>query len=131
MKIKQMIPLFITDRLDEVKSFYTEHLRFKVTFDSERFLSLQSTEESGVEISFMPSEDKSLRNYQGGGMMLCLEVDDVDAEYERLTKEGVRSNDTPKDHPWGDRSFWIDDPLGVTLYIYKTIPASKEVLSSM
>ncbi|MPN61454.1 hypothetical protein SDC9_209191 [bioreactor metagenome] len=31
-----------------------------------------------------------------------------------------------QDKPWGERSFVVDDPSQVHLYIYKTIPATPE-----
>jgi len=45
-------------------------------------------------------------------------VDDVDAEYNRLTGLDLVPSLEIEDHPWGDRGFAINDPNGILLYIY-------------
>jgi catechol 2,3-dioxygenase-like lactoylglutathione lyase family enzyme len=40
------------------------------------------------------------------------EVEDVDAEYERLKALDVEFVMLPTTHPWGARSFWFRDPDG-------------------
>jgi uncharacterized glyoxalase superfamily protein PhnB len=54
----------------------------------------------------------------GAGVMLDFKVDDVDAEYTRLTEAGLQAATPLEDHPWGDRGFSIIDPIGNTVYIY-------------
>ena len=51
-------------------------------------------------------------------------VEDVDAEYERLLALGVRMLNQPTTHPWGARSFQFRDPDGNILN-FRSIP--KEV----
>jgi hypothetical protein len=59
-------------------------------------------------------------------MYLGIEVADVDAEYERLKKHGVQTDQTPADNPWGDRGFMVCDPIGLTLYLSTPIaPGSR------
>jgi catechol 2,3-dioxygenase-like lactoylglutathione lyase family enzyme len=47
-----------------------------------------------------------------GSFTTGFEVQDVDAEYERLKALGVRFIILPTSHPWGARSFWFRDPDG-------------------
>ena len=47
-----------------------------------------------------------------GSFTLGFEVQDVDAEYERIKTLGVEFIMLPKTHPWGARSFWFRDPDG-------------------
>ena len=54
------------------------------------------------------------------------EVADVDAEYARLKAAGATICEEMKDKPWGERSFVINDPNGVHLYIYKSIPPTPD-----
>ena len=58
--------------------------------------------------------------------MYNLSVDDVDAEYDRLTAGGITPVMPPGDHPWGDRGFAILDINGITLYIYSDREAAEE-----
>jgi uncharacterized glyoxalase superfamily protein PhnB len=54
----------------------------------------------------------SMRGAGTGSVTLMLEVDDVDAEYERLKELGVEFVKPPQTHPWGSRSLWFRDPDG-------------------
>ena len=47
-----------------------------------------------------------------GGFTLEFEVDDVDAEYERLKQKDVPIVKPPTTQPWGWRSVWFRDPDG-------------------
>jgi uncharacterized glyoxalase superfamily protein PhnB len=44
--------------------------------------------------------------------ILSFNVDDVDAEYQRLQSLGAEMLNEPKTHPWGVRSFQFKDPDG-------------------
>jgi len=39
-------------------------------------------------------------------------VDDVDAMYEHLRRQGLSPDFAPRDAPWGERYFHISDPAG-------------------
>ena len=54
----------------------------------------------------------SMVGYAPGGCTLMFEVADVDAEFERLTAQGVEMVKPPLTYPWGSRSFWFRDPEG-------------------
>ena len=124
MTIKRIMPLLNSDKLEALKAFYTTHLGFEVTFDGKGYLGLKSPDEPHAEIGFMkPCSEESVA--AGGQCRLCLEVDDVDGEYARLSKLDL-ADEPPKDNPWGDRAFEIVDPGGFKLYIYKPIPPSAE-----
>ncbi len=126
MQIKRIVPIVTTERLAEAKEFYVSHFGFRVAFESEDHLSLKSSKEDGVEISLMRPKGNEQPLFDGKGIVYCLEVADVDAEHEKLMSGGLTDQRPPQDNPWGDRSFSVVDPCGITLYIYKPIPAEKE-----
>ena len=124
MNISRIIPLVTTSDLGAVKAFYTEHFGFKPSFEAPEYLALTSTQSPHLELGFMPPAKETCQPFDGKGMTFCLEVDDVDKEYERLVSEGVTPLGPPRDNPWGDRSFQVVDPCGVLLYINRpTKPA--------
>lgn len=45
-----------------------------------------------------------------GSVTIAIEVEDVDAEYERLKTLGVDIVKPPATYPWGARSVWFRDP---------------------
>lgn len=54
----------------------------------------------------------SMQNAGAGSVTVMIEVNDVDAEYERLKALSVEFIMLPTTHPWGARSFWFKDPDG-------------------
>ncbi|MBE7179409.1 MAG: VOC family protein [Mucilaginibacter polytrichastri] len=107
----------ITSKIKESKAFYTDVLGFGVSFENEFYL-LMHTPGGGEEISFLlpdhPSQQPLFRKpFNGQGMYLTIEVDDVDKLYETLRKKQVEIKIPLRDEPWGDRHFAIEDPNGV------------------
>lgn len=56
-----------------------------------------------------------------GGFTIEIEVDDVDAEYERLRSKQITFIKLPTTYPWGRRSFWFKDPDGNIVNFYSTV----------
>jgi len=115
----------LTTKLADSKAFYTNNLGFGVTFENEFYLLLH-TPNHEAEISFLlpnhPSQQPFFhKSFQGQGMYLTIEVDNVDKIYEELKKKGVAIQIEIRDEPWGDRHFAIEDPNGIGIDIVKYI----------
>jgi catechol 2,3-dioxygenase-like lactoylglutathione lyase family enzyme len=117
----------ITDKLEQTKTFYTEVLNFGITFENDFYL-LMHTPDHGAEISFLlpdhPSQQPLFQSrFNGKGVYLTIEVNDVDAEYERMRKAGIPIVIALRDEPWGDRHFAIVDPngIGIDIVTYKAV----------
>ena len=113
----------ITEKLTESKTFYTENLGFGVTFENE-FYVLMHTPNKQAEISFLlpnhPTQQPFFHApYNGKGMYLTIEMDEVDTIYEELKQKGVEIKVEIRDEPWGDRHFSIEDPNGIGIDIVK------------
>jgi lactoylglutathione lyase len=52
------------------------------------------------------------------GAALAWEVDDVDAEIDRLRGRGVNVLEDPADRPWGHRNATIIDPDGLRITLF-------------
>lgn len=107
----------LTDKINESKKFYSEVLNFGVTFENEFYL-LMHTPNRQAELSFLlpnhPSQQEMFRPaFDGKGIYLTIEVEDVDAMYEAIKSKGVDIKIDIRDEPWGDRHFAIQDPNGV------------------
>ncbi|HOY12391.1 MAG TPA: VOC family protein [Saprospiraceae bacterium] len=123
----------VTTRLAESKDFYVNTLGFGVTFENEFYL-LMHTPNHEAEISFLlpnhPSQQPLFHNpFQGQGMYLTIEVEDVDTIYSNLKKKGVDIKIDLRDEPWGDRHFAIEDPNGIGIDLVKYAPPQEEALS--
>lgn len=126
MKTKRIVPIITTPDFDGIKEFYQNHFGFKVTFEGGDFLSLSAENQAEMEISFMKPASPEQPVFNKQGLTYCLEVEDVDAEFNRLSEQSVDMLQTIQDNPWGDRSFIINAPAGIQLYIFKPIPMTEE-----
>ena len=111
----------ITEKLQETKKFYTEVLDFGVSFENEFYLLLHTPNQS-AEISFLQPNHSSQKpifqsEFNGKGVYLTIEVDNVDDVYKQLEEKGVQMEIEIRDEPWGDRHFAIKDPNGIGIDI--------------
>lgn len=115
----------ITQNLQETKAFYQDMLGFGLSFENDFYLLLHTPNQQ-AEISFLlpnhPSQKPMFQTpFQGKGMYLTIEVEDVDAMYEDLKAKGVDIKVDIRDEVWGDRHFAIQDPngIGIDIVTYK------------
>lgn len=66
---------------------------------------------------FGPAPGASHEDVLPRGVELVLQVEDVDAWHERLLASGAVIARGLVDNPWGTRSFGIDDPDGVRVWL--------------
>lgn len=126
MNVDRMAMMVNTDKLDQIRAFYTEHLGFRVTFDGAGYLGLTSVG-GGAELGFMtPNPEQHSMPYGGDGVTVCLEVESPDAEHDRLRSRNIDFGMPLDDYPWGDRAFTVVDPAGVHVYIYRQGKPSAE-----
>ena len=108
----------VTEKISESKAFYTQLFGCEVVFESDWFVLLEL---GGSELGFMlpnleeqaPIFHKPLIN--GEGMWITIDVDDVDAEYQRIQSSGSDIVMEIRDEPWGDRHFSLKDPNGIAV----------------
>jgi len=113
----------ITEKLQETKKFYTEVLDFGVSFENEFYILLH-TPNNSAEISFLqpnhPGQKPIFQSeFNGKGVYLTIEVDNVDEVYQQLKDKGVKIEIDICDEPWGDRHFAFEDPNGIGIDIVK------------
>ena len=111
----------ITEKLAETKKFYTEMLEFGITFENEFYILLHTPDQTS-EISFLlpnhPSQKPIFQNeYNGKGVYLTIEVENVDTVYKKLKDKGIPIEIEIRDEVWGDRHFAIKDPNGIGIDI--------------
>lgn len=111
----------ITEKLEETKDFYTNILDFGITFENEFYL-LMHTPNKSAEISFLQPHHLSQQPifqppFNGKGVYLTIEVENVDEVYEKLKRKNVEIEIELRNEPWGDRHFAIVDPNGIGIDI--------------
>jgi len=109
--------LFVQD-LDKCAAFYRDILEFKVTVTDDVSVAYKVNDYDFVVLQVaaavaMVGEGAILpAQLTGHRMLLCADVESVDAVYELLTAKGVTFIHAPKDQPWGIRAAYFADPEG-------------------
>ena len=125
MNINSLSTAFTTDKVEESRNFYIKHFGAKVIFDCGWYVNLQFGNKSST-LQFMSPQQPEQQLSNGAGLMYNFAVEDVDQEFRALTEAGLGVIMPLEDHPWGDRGFAIQDPNGISLYVYSDREPSEE-----
>ncbi|MFF2088746.1 VOC family protein [Nocardia sp. NPDC058176] len=136
MKLSGFYPVLATSDLPASRDFYTSWFGFEITFEADWYISLKRPGGDGApdyELALLDPTHPTIPAGYGKpvqGLLLNFEVDDVDAEWERLVVAGglaaeleIRSED------FGQRHFIVADPAGVLIDVITEIPPSPEFLA--
>jgi uncharacterized glyoxalase superfamily protein PhnB len=115
MLAQSLSPCIVTAKVTESRDFYVKHFKAKATFDCGWYVNLEFGKGASLQFT-MPQPNRPACNPAGLTYNFC--VADVDAEFKALTASGLAAITPLEDHPWGDRSFTVQDPNGVVLLIY-------------
>jgi catechol 2,3-dioxygenase-like lactoylglutathione lyase family enzyme len=106
------------------RDFYTRLFGFRPTFEADWYVSLKQPGDGGYELALLDPDHPTLpeacrRPVQG--LLPNFEVEDVDAEWERLVvRERLRPELGSED--FGQRHFIVVDPSGVHIDVITPIP---------
>ena len=132
MKCNQFYPVIMTDRVSATAQFYIQHFGFEPQFASDWYVHLQATEAPTVNLAILQAGHETIPGKQrvsATGLLLNFEVDDVDAQFDRLSAAGVPMVLSLRDEAFGQRHFITQDPNGVLIDIIKPIPPTAAFLS--
>jgi len=110
----------VTERFYETWDFYTEHLGFRTLAESDDALLLIHS--SGVRLGVLRHETDTenperVSATDGRGFWLNLAVEDVDAEFERLSEAGAPVVPALGAGTQTLQSFTLRDPNGVLILV--------------
>jgi catechol 2,3-dioxygenase-like lactoylglutathione lyase family enzyme len=110
-------------------AFAKDHLGFEEDMAADGFVSL-SRADAGFNLIFLRTglstfKPDSMRGRHADGLLVVFVVDDADAEYARLQREGVAITTPLQTEPWGERFFQVSDPNGIVVQFVQwvTTPA--------
>ncbi|MFJ7270573.1 VOC family protein [Streptomyces sp. NPDC099050] len=130
MKLTGFYPVIGTAKLRESRDFYTRLLEFETTFEADWYVSLRRPGDPAYELALLdhthPTIPKGHR-VPAQGLLLNFEVEDVDAEWERLvTIEGLHPVLELRSEDFGQRHFIVADPNGVLIDVITPIAPTAE-----
>ena len=121
MKFTNILLWVQENKLSE--KFYKK-LGFEVTTSTDVYSEVEVGNFQIVLVS-MRDEDEfngdSLSGTRGKGMYIYIKVEDVDKEYERQLKMGLKPATKPRDWEWGNREFILKDPDGYKLCFWRQV----------
>lgn len=125
-----MYPVICTNRVAETHAFYATHFGFQTAFEADWYVSLSRPGPPTYELALLDYTHPTLPEpYRKpvAGLLLNVEVSDVDAEWDRLVVNGglapvleLRSED------FGQRHFIVADPNGVLVDVITPIEPTGE-----
>lgn len=131
MKVSSFYPVVLTEQVATTAAFYTAHFGFEKVFEADWYVSLKLSG-NGIpfELAILDAAHSTIpETYRtkANGLILNFEVDDADAEYERLIRGAklplaldIRSED------FGQRHFMTSDPNGVLIDVIAVIPPTAD-----
>ena len=131
MKITSYYPVILTGDVAGTAAFYEAHFGFRPAFSSDWYVHLQFAGDESVNLAILDGTHETIPAAARGraaGMLLNFEVEDVDAEYERLSAAGLPILLSLRDEAFGQRHFITADPDGVLIDVIKPIPPSGEFI---
>ncbi|MFP3392580.1 VOC family protein [Brevibacillus sp. SIMBA_040] len=131
MKVNSFYPVILTEQVTASSAFYIEHFGFDPVFEADWYVSLKNNHSiPPFELAILDSTHTTIPagfRQNTHGLILNFEVDDVDAEYERLIKKvGLPLHLDIRDEAFGQRHFITSDPNGVLIDIITVIPPSED-----
>lgn len=120
-------PVLAVDDVAASRDFWVGHFGFEVVFAVDWYVSLRRGHH---ELAFVAADHPTIpTGYRTSarGLLLNVEVPDVDAEYERLvTGAGLRPELELRTEDFGQRHFIVADPGGVLVDVITEVPVSEE-----
>jgi catechol 2,3-dioxygenase-like lactoylglutathione lyase family enzyme len=129
VRLTSFYPVLGATRLAESRDFYTRLFGFEVTFEADWYISLRRDGERPYELALLdfthPTVPEAYRK-PVQGLLLNFEVEDVDAEWERLVVgEGLKPELGIRTEEFGQRHFIVADPDGVLVDVIKEVPPAE------
>ena len=111
MAVKRIKPNVRSDRFDESRAFYTGVIGLEES-DGLDWILFFGGDRREVQLSVMSLDIKA-----GVHPAVSIEVDDVDAVYERAVAAGADIVYPLTDEEWGLRRFFVRDPNGAVINV--------------
>lgn len=123
MSMTSCYPVLMTTQVAAAADFFREHFGFRTTFEADWYVSLAH---EGGELAFVQLDHPTVPGgFQApaSGVLVNLEVDDVDSAYQRLVVDGpLRAVQELRSEEFGQRHFIVAAPGEVLVDVITEIP---------
>jgi len=132
LKMNSFYPVVMSQDVAKSADFYQRYFGFEVVYESDWYVSLRKTGEGQCfyELALLSANHSTVpESYRkrAEGLILNMEVDNVDSEYKRLVLDAKLSLEQDiRDEDFGQRHFILSDPGGVLIDVIAIIPPSEQ-----
>lgn len=127
MAVSSIYPVLMTSDVAGTAAFYRDAFGFETTFEADWYVSLRR---DAWELAVLHAEHETIPDGHGApsaGVLINIEVDDVDAEYERLVVgAGLPLARDIRSEAFGQRHFILAAPDGVLVDVITNIEPDAE-----
>ncbi len=130
MSVTSVYPVLMSADVASAAAFYRDHLGFEVTYDSSWYVSLRL---GAHELAVLDPEHATVPAGFGAvarGVLVNVEVDDVDAVHDRLVAQGLDVVLGLRDEDFGQRHFIVVGPDGVLVDVIQPIEPQGEFVDA-
>ncbi len=130
--LTSVYPVLMTTDVATTARFYQDHFAFTVTFQSDWYVSMiRDSWELAILDARHETVPETHRGLPATGLLVNLEVNDVDAEFARLVTEGPLEAVLPiRSEAFGQRHFIVAGPDGVLVDVITPIEPTGEFAES-
>jgi len=118
MSVKRIVANIATTDLTLAKRFYEDVLELDLVMEFDWIRTYATGQSQPIQVSMAS---------QGGSDTpvpdLSIEVDNIDAVYERMQNEGFSITYPMVEEPWGVRRFYVNDPFGKLINVLEHVDA--------
>ena len=127
--ITGIFPAICATDVAATRDFYVDLLGFRVIFDSGWYVQLEAPDEPRAQIGVVERDHHTVPaafRRDPAGVLVSIEVDDVDAVHARVEAAGLRMPLSLRDEAFGQRHFMTTDPSGTLVDVITPIAPSAE-----
>jgi catechol 2,3-dioxygenase-like lactoylglutathione lyase family enzyme len=123
MQATSIYPVLMSDDVTAAAAFYRDSFGFEPTFESDWYVSLRR---DTWELALLDPRHETIptghRGSAAAGVLINIEVPDVDEEYRRLVLDGPHTAVVPiRSEAFGQRHFIVAGPDGVLVDVITNI----------
>jgi uncharacterized glyoxalase superfamily protein PhnB len=129
--MRSLFPDICSHDVAAARDFYREVFGFEVTFEIAWYVQMRSPSDPNLQIAFVARDHDSVpasHRRDPQGVLVTIEVDDVDAVHARAVALGVPVVYALRSEVWGQRHFMAEDPHGLLVDVVQLIDASPDFL---
>ena len=129
MQLRDFYTVLCTDDVAGTAAFWEKHFDFRRAFEADWYVHLTSVVSDKANLAILDYRHETIPapfRKKAAGVLVNIEVDDVDAVYARARDAGLAIHLPLRDEPFGQRHFITEDPNGIAIDVIKPIPPSAE-----